>query len=254
MIQIIGLKDVPIIKEKDNVVAVILNAFGKMGLSIEDKDIFVIAHTIISRIEGRVKELKDIVPTEKALEIAELLSNQKDPRIITLILKESRNILKTAVIEGIGKMIVESNLGFVCADAGIDSSNTPKGFVTLLPKDPDKSAAEIRTQIFEKTGKDVAIIISDTHGRAFRRGAINIAVGVAGIKEIKDYRGSKDLFNYQLQKTQIAIADELASAAELIMGEANEGMPIILIRGYDYNDQDGNAQRLIRPKKQDLFR
>ncbi|MHA1130076.1 MAG: coenzyme F420-0:L-glutamate ligase [Candidatus Helarchaeota archaeon] len=254
MIQIIGLEDIPIIKQNENIVEIILHSLSRMGLQIEENDIYIIAQTVISRIEGRVRALKHIKPTEQALEIARTIENTKDPRLISLILEESRQILKIAVIEGIGKIIVESNLGFICADAGIDASNTPNGLVTLLPSDPDKTAAEIRTQIIRTTGKDVGIIISDTHGRPFRTGAVNVAIGIAGIGEILDYRGKVDLFGYQLQKTQIAIADELAAAAELLMGEANEGMPIILIRGYHYNNKDGRAQRLIRPKNQDLFR
>ena len=254
MIQIIGLKNIPIIRQDDDLVEIILNSLEEMQLSIENNDIFVIAHTIISRIEGRVRDFKDISPTQNALEIAEAINNRKDPRLITLILEESKKVLKTAVIEGIGKIIVETKLGFICADAGIDSSNTPNDLVTLLPSDPDKSAAEIRAEISQKTGKDVGIIISDTHGRPFRRGAINVALGVAGIEEIRDYRGQTDLFGYQLQKTLVAVADELASAAELIMGEADEGIPIILIRGYEYRNKDGNAQQLIRPAKHDLFR
>jgi coenzyme F420-0:L-glutamate ligase/coenzyme F420-1:gamma-L-glutamate ligase len=170
-----------------------------------------------------------------------------------LMLGESKKVLRTKMIDGIGKIIVEMKSGVICADAGIDSSNTPTNFVTLLPVDPDKSAAKIRAEILQKTGKDVAVIISDSHGRAFRNAAVNITLGVAGIKEIKDYRGKIDLFGYRLQKKQIAIADELASAAELVMGEADEGMPIVLIRGYQYNDKEGNSQRLIRPRDQDLF-
>ncbi len=254
MIQIIGLQRIPIIKEHDDLVEIMLNSLKQMQLEVEHHDIFVIAHTIISRIEGRIQDLNQITPTQEALQIAKSLNNSKDPRLITLILEESKSILRTAVINGIGKIIVETKLGYICADAGIDKSNTPNDLVTLLPLNPDKSAAEIRTQIFQKTGKDVAVIISDTHGRPFRHGAINVAIGVAGIKEICDYRGRTDLFNYKLQKTQIAIADELASAAELVMGEADEGMPIILIRGYQYEDKDGKAQRLIRPAHQDLFR
>jgi coenzyme F420-0:L-glutamate ligase/coenzyme F420-1:gamma-L-glutamate ligase len=254
MIQIIGLEKIPIIKQKDNLVKIILSSLEQMKLKIQDKDILIIAQTIISRIEGRVRNLNDITPTQEASKIANSINNSKDPRLITLILKEAKAVLRTAVIEKVGKIIVETNLGFICADAGIDASNTPNNAVSLLPLDPDKSAAEIRAQIFQETGRDAAIIISDTHGRPFRRGAINVAIGVAGIKEIQDYRGQTDLFGYQLQKTIIAIADELASAAELIMGEADEGMPIILIRGYDYEVRDGSAQRLIRPKEQDLFR
>jgi coenzyme F420-0:L-glutamate ligase/coenzyme F420-1:gamma-L-glutamate ligase len=252
MIQIIGLKNVPIIKENDNLVEIILKSLEQMELSLENNDILLFAQAIISRIEGRLTDLKTITPTEEAVKIAK--SIDRDPRLITLVLEESKKVLRTAIIDGLGKIIVETNLGFICADAGIDSSNSPNKLVTLLPLDPDKSAAEIRAQILQKTGKDVAIIITDTHGRTFRNGAINVAIGVAGINEILDYRGKVDLFGYKLQKTQIAIADELASAAELIMGEADEGMPIILIRGYHYNEKDGSAKRLIRPANQDLFR
>ena len=252
MIQIIGLKHVPIIKENDDLVEIMLNSLNRMELNVQDSDIFVIAQSIISRKEGRVRDLKKKKPTSDAIQLAKEI--KKDPHLVTLILEESKKVLRTAVIEGNGKIIVETKLGYICADAGIDFSNSPDDLVTLLPVDPDRSAAEVRSQIRKKTGKDVAIIISDTHGRPFRRGSINVALGVAGIKEILDYRGQIDLFGYQLQKTKIAIADELASAAELIMGEAGEGMPIILIRGYYYENKNGNAQRLIRPEKQDLFR
>ncbi|HUY01183.1 MAG TPA: coenzyme F420-0:L-glutamate ligase [Candidatus Deferrimicrobium sp.] len=252
MIQIIGLENIPIIKENDNLVEIILNSLEQMKLKLETYDIFIIAQAIISRIEGRLRDLNSVKPTEAAIEISKTIN--RDPHLVTLILEESKKVLRIAKIEGLGKIIVETNFGFVCADAGIDSSNSPNNMVTLLPLDPDKSAAEIRAQIFRKTGKDVAIIITDTHGRAFRNGAINVAIGVAGIKEILDYRGKVDLFGYQLQKTQIAIVDELASAAELIMGEADEGMPIILIRGYQYENKDGSAKGLIRPADQDLFR
>ena len=252
MIQIIGLKNIPIIHENDDLVEIILDSMDQMQLNIEDSDVFIIAQIVISRVEGRVRDLKEIEPTQDAMQLEKTI--KKDPRLITLILEESKEVLKTAVIGGIGKIIVENKLGFVCADAGIDSSNTPNDNVTLLPENPDKSAAEIRARIRQKTGKDVAIIISDTHGRPFRQGAINVALGVAGIKEIYDYRGRIDLFGYQLQKTQIAIADELASAAEIIMGEADEGMPVILIRGYQFNDREGKGLRLIRPSDQDLFR
>jgi len=252
VIQLIGLKGIPILKKGDDLVVIILAAMEQMGLEIEKGDIFVIAETVISRIEGRVRTLSEIIPTQEAIKIATEL--QKDPRLVTLILQESKKILKMAVINGIGKIIVETNQGYICADAGIDSSNSPRGMVTLLPIEPDRSATRLREQIYNLTKKDVAIIISDTHGRPFRRGAINIALGVSGIEEIHDYRGIPDLFGYTLQKTQVAIADELASAAELIMGEANEGIPIVLIRGYKYNNKDGKGIRLLRPPEEDLFR
>ena len=251
MMQIIGLEKIPIIKENDNQTEKILNALNQMQLNIEDNYILVITQKIVSRAEGRLKDLNKIIPSKEALRIAKIIN--KDPRLITLILGETKEVLRTKIVGGIGKIIVEMKSGVVCADAGIDASNTPTNFVTLLPVNPDKSAAEIRAEILQKTGREIAVIISDSHGRPFRNAAVNIALGVAGIKEIKDYRGKTDLFGYRLQKKQIAIADELTSAAELVMGEADEGMPIVLIRGYQYNEKEGNSQRLIRPRDQELF-
>lgn len=251
MLEIIGLEKIPIIKENDNLVEIILNALNQMKLKIEENDIFVITQKIVSRSEGRLVDLKNVTASKEALRIAKIV--EKDPRLITLMLGESKKVLRTKMIEGIGKIIVEMKSGVICADAGIDASNTPTNFVTLLPVDPDNSAAKIRAEILQKTGKDVAVIISDSHGRSFRNAAVNIALGVAGIKEIKDYRGKIDLFGYRLQKKQVAIADELASAAELVMGEADEGMPIILIRGYKFTEKEGKSQRLIRPRDQELF-
>ena len=252
MIQIVGLEKVPIIKEGDNLVEIILTALDQMGLAIEEKDILVITQKIVSRSEGRLRDLSTIMPSKEAVRIAKIID--KDPRLITLMLGESNKVLRTKMVGGIGKIIVELKSGVVCADAGIDASNTPQNLVTLLPADSDGSAARIRAEILDKTGKEVAVIISDSHGRPFRNAAVNIALGVAGIKEIKDYRGKLDLFGYQLQKKQIAIADELASAAELEIGEADEGVPIVLIRGYHYVETEGSAQHLIRAPDQDLFR
>jgi len=252
VIQLIGLEKIPIIHQNDNLVNIILNAINQMELTIEDNDIFVITQKIISRSEGRLQDLKSVTPSKKALRIAKIID--KDPRLVTLMLEESKAVLRMKMIGGIGKIIVEMKSGVICADAGIDQSNTPNNLVTLLPADSDESAAKIRAEILEKTQKDVAVIISDSHGRPFRNAAVNIAIGVAGIKEIKDYRGKIDLFGYRLQKKQIAIADELASAAELVIGEADEATPIVLIRGYHYEDKDGKAQRLIRTPDQDLFR
>ena len=252
MMQVIELENIPIIKQGDNLVDIILKAFNQMELRLEDQDILVITQKIVSRSEGRLKDLNTVTPSKEALRIAKIV--EKDPRLITLMLGESNGVLRTEMIEGIGKIIVEMTSGVVCADAGIDASNTPNNLVTLLPADSDESAANIRAEIFEKTGKDVAIIISDSHGRPFRNAAVNIALGVAGIEEIKDYRGQIDLFGYRLQKKQIAIADELASAAELEIGEADEGVPIVLIRGYHYEETEGSAQHLIRAPDQDLFR
>jgi coenzyme F420-0:L-glutamate ligase/coenzyme F420-1:gamma-L-glutamate ligase len=170
---------------------------------------------------------------------------------VEVILRESKGIVRM----GNGKLITETKHGIVCANSGVDKSNVPgKRRVALLPKDPDMSARKIREEIRRITGKDVSVIISDTHGRPLREGEINIAIGVAGIKPIRDRRGEKDLFGYTLKVKRTAIADELASAAELVMGQADEGVPVAIIRGYEYPKSEGaKVAELLRPREKDLF-
>jgi coenzyme F420-0:L-glutamate ligase/coenzyme F420-1:gamma-L-glutamate ligase len=249
VIQIIGLKDLPIIKENDDLAELICNAAERQGTPIEDKDIIVITHVIVSRAEGNVVNLNDVVPSDFAKTIAKQLD--KDPALVEVVLRESRGIVRM----GDGHLITETRHGFVCANAGVDQSNVlEERKVALLPKNPDRSAQKIRRGIRQLTGKDVAVIISDTHGRPLREGEINVAIGVAGLKPIRDRRGEKDLFGRVLRVKQTAIADELASAAELVIGQADEGVPVAIIRGYPYQSvEKSRAKELIRPKKKDLF-
>jgi len=249
IVQIIGVRGLPIIKAGDNLAELICQAAKKQGTPIQDGDIIVVSHIVISRAEGRVVDLNNVEPSQFAAQLAEELN--KDPRLVEVILRESRGIIRM----GDGKLITKTKHGFICANSGVDKSNVPgQNIVALLPENPDDSAQKIREEIKRIIGRDVAVIISDTHGRPLREGEINIAIGVAGIKPIRDRRGEKDLFGYTLRVKQAAIADELASAAELVMGQANEGIPAAIIRGYRYpRSEEARATELIRPREKDLF-
>ena len=214
---------------------------------IHDGDIIVIAQKIISKHEGRVIELCTVKPSL----LAEGISSQykKDPHIVELILSESKRIVRMKN----GLIIVETNHGFICANAGIDESNVVNGFATLLPLNSDKSAKTLQTKIFNETGKKTAIIISDTFGRPFRMGQTNCAIGISGLNPILDYSGTLDSFNRILRVTAIAIADELSAAAELVMGKTKK-CPVSIIRDYSYDFADGHLNDLIRPENEDLFK
>jgi len=250
VVQIIGIEGLPIVKAGDDLAGLICDAAKKQGTPIQNGDVIVVTHVIVSRAEGNTVSLETIMPSAFAKSIAE--QYEKDPALVEVVLRESKSIVRMDR----GILITESKHGFVCANSGVDKSNVPGDkVVALLPKDPDASAAKIRDDIRRLTGCDVAVIISDTHGRPLREGEINVAIGVAGIKPIKDRRGEKDLFGYILRVKQTAIADELASAAELVIGQADEGIPAAIIRGYKYpKSEDAKATELIMPKEKDLFR
>lgn len=249
IIQIIGIEGLPIIKAGDNIAELICKAAEKQGTPIQDGDIIVVTHVIVSRAEGRVVNLDEVEPSTFAENVAKLYD--KDPALVEVVLREAKSIRRMAD----GKIITETKHGFVCANSGVDKSNVPgERCVALLPENPDASADRIRREIKRLTNCDVAIIISDTHGRPLREGEINVAVGVAGLKPIRDRRGEKDLFGYVLRVKQTAVADELASAAELVIGQANEGVPAAIIRGYKFlKSEDARAVELIRPREKDLF-
>jgi len=249
VIQIIGIERLPTVKTGDNLAELICNAAESQGTRIQNGDILVITHVIVSRAEGRVVNLDEVIPSEFAKNIA--AQYEKDPALVEVVLQESKSIRRM----GDGKLITETKHGFICANSGIDKSNVPgERNVALLPEDPDRSAEEIRQVIRRLSGCDVAVIISDTHGRPLRKGEINVAIGVAGIKALRDRRGESDLFGYVLRVKQTAIIDELASAAELAIGQANEGIPVAIIRGYNYlKSENARTTDLIRPKEEDLF-
>lgn len=250
VIQIIGIEGLPIIKAGDNLAELICNAAKRQGTPIQDGDVIVVTHVIVSRAEGNTLNLDTVTPSTFAKNIAEQF--EKDPAMVEVVLRESKSVVRMDR----GILITESKHGFVCANSGVDKSNVPGDkVVALLPENPDASAARIRNEIRRLTGCDVAVIISDTHGRPLREGEINVAIGVAGIKPIRDRRGEKDLFGYVLRVKQTAIADELTSAAELVIGQADEGIPAAIIRGYNYpKSEDARATELIMPKEKDLFR
>ena len=226
----------------DNLTKIILNS-----TDICDGDILVIAQKIISKQEGRLVELSTVNPSL----LSEGISSQykKDPRVVELVLSESKRIVRMKN----GLIITETKNGFICANSGIDESNVVNGFATLLPLNSDESAEQLRKEIFNKTGKTVAIIISDTFGRPFRMGQTNCAIGISGLQPILDYSGTFDSFNRMLRVTAIAIADELSSAAELVMGKTTK-CPVVIIRNYSFNSDNHSIQDLIRPENEDLFR
>ena len=226
----------------DNLSKIIINS-----ADIDDGDILVIAQKVISKQEGRIVELSSV----KTSLLSEGISSQynKDPRIVELILSESKRIVRMKS----GLIIVETNHGFICANAGIDESNVADGFATLLPLNSDKSAKLIRNKILDETGKNIAIIIADTFGRPFRMGQTNCAIGISGLNPILDYSGTLDSFDRILRVTAIAIADELSAAAELVM-EKTKKSPVVIIRNYPYDLMDKSIDDLIRPENEDLFK
>lgn len=248
-VQVIGLKNIPIVKEGDDLARLICAAAMQQQTPIENGDVIVITHVVVSRAERNMINLDNVVPSEFASTIAKKLG--KNPALVEVILRESKSIVRM----GDGHLITETRHGFFCANSGVDQSNVPgERIVAPLPKNPDRTARKIRKKIMRLTRKDVAVIISDTHGRPLREGAINVAVGVAGINPIMDRRGETDLFGYVLRVKQTAIADELASAAELVIGQAKEGIPVAIIRGYPYpKSEKASAKMLIRKRRKDLF-
>ncbi|MGB5912950.1 MAG: coenzyme F420-0:L-glutamate ligase [Promethearchaeia archaeon] len=258
-IELLGLENFPLIKVGDNIAQIIFNKLNENNISLQNGDILVIAQTIISKSIGRIRDLKKIKPSKKAIEIYNRITPKgkkvhipiKSPELIQAILDESEAILKTEHV-----LIVETKHGFVCANAGIDKSNIEgENNVCLLPENPDEEANKIRSSLKKLTGKDLAIIISDSFGRPFRVGAIGVALGISGINPILDKRGVKDLFGYELQSTIVGQVDNLASAAQLVMGEADEGLPVVIIRDYKFDlVKNSSISAILRDKNLDLFR
>jgi coenzyme F420-0:L-glutamate ligase/coenzyme F420-1:gamma-L-glutamate ligase len=246
-LQLFQIPGLPEIERGDDLARQIAAAAKKAGLKFEAGDILVVAQKILSKAEGAVVRLATVKPSAESRELAEGL--KKDARVVELVLKESRRILRRDRV-----LIVETHHGFVCANAGIDHSNVPgSDVVTLLPRDPDRSARELAASLRKRTGKRIAVIISDTFGRPWRLGLTNVAIGAAGLPVLRDLRGARDRQRKPLTATILAVADELAAAAGLLMGKA-EGVPAVLIRGYRYKPASENAASIIRPAAEDLFR
>lgn len=246
-VEILPLPGLPEIKPGDDIALAIAQAVRAGDMRIVGDDIFVIAQKIISKAEGRIVELDQVAPSERARHWADEWS--KDARVVELVLRESKRIVRMER----GVIISETQHGFVCANAGIDVSNADAGTAILLPENPDASAHALQARLSEAFSCHVGVIVSDTFGRAWREGLVNVALGVAGLSPLIDYRGQFDARGRALQATVIAIADELASAAELVMGKADR-LPVALIRGANIAARSGNGADLIRPAEKDLFR
>ena len=247
-LELIGIENIGEIRAGDSVGRRIGDACSASGIALDDADILIVAQKIVSKAEGRMVRLDTVSPSARARALARELD--KEPELVEIILSESREVIRS----GGRTLVVETHHGFVCANAGVDQSNVGLRQVALLPQDPDKSAREIRQAIARSTGKRPAVIISDSFGRAWRIGTVDVAIGVAGMCPIKDERGLDDRYGYRLKAAVAAIADEFAAAAELVMGK-RDGVPAVIARGYDIETkEDGSAQELLRPRAEDLFR
>lgn len=249
-LSVVGVEGLPEIEEGAPLARLIVDAIDRGGLWLEDGDVLVIAQKIVSKAEGRFARLSDVTPSPRALELA--AKTNKDPRLVELMLRESREVLRAKT----NVLIVEHRLGFVMASAGLDQSNVPHAddCVLLLPEDPDASAQRLRSELRELCAVDAGVVINDSFGRAWRNGVTGTAIGIAGIPGVVDMRGKPDREQRTLQVTQIAVADEIAAAASLVMGQADEGIPAVLVRGFPYERRDGSVRELIRPREEDLFR
>lgn len=244
---------IPLVRPGDDLASLLLDALSSSGDSLEDGDILVIAQKIFSKAQGRYVSIADVTASTEAEKLA--IEVDKDPRIVELILSESSEVVRHRP----GVLIVAHKLGFVMANAGIDASNVAEGGedddrVLLLPVDPDGDCAKLRAEIKDRAGAEVVVIMNDSVGRAWRSGTTGIAIGVAGMPAILDLRGDDDLFGRELKVSIVGIADELAAAASILQGQAAEGAPAVIIRGYSVDGEHTTGQALIRDKDEDLFR
>jgi coenzyme F420-0:L-glutamate ligase / coenzyme F420-1:gamma-L-glutamate ligase len=244
-VRVIALEGIPELREGDDLAAFVHEAAERLG-GLEDADVVVVAQKAVSKVEGRVVRLADIEPSDRARELA---GEDGDPRHLEVILREAREVVRSRP----PLVIAETRHGFVCASAGVDASNAPEeGTLVLLPLDPDASAARLRARLAELSGADIGVIVSDSFGRAWRQGTTDVALGVAGLVALRDLRGTADARGRELHTTQIAVADELAGAAELVLGKARE-VPAAVVRGIDVRGE-GTAAEFVMPRERDLFR
>ncbi|MBI5034266.1 MAG: coenzyme F420-0:L-glutamate ligase [Chloroflexi bacterium] len=247
-----ALPNIPLVMRDDDLAMIILRGLHDARIELQDGDVLVLAQKIVSKSEGRMVRLRDVTPSAQATELSK--QSNKDVRFCQVVLWDTREVLRVRD----GLIIVETKHGWVCANAGIDRSNVAphdeEEWVLRLPEDADRSARELRERLRTLTSRDIGIVINDTHGRAWRNGAIGVAIGVAGLPAVEDLRGKSDLFGYQLQVTTIGLADQIASAASLVQGQADEGRPIVHVRGVPKSQRDGSAHEIVRTKEQDLFR
>ncbi len=240
-VELIPVTGLPIVEGGEDIAKLILER-----VEIKDKDILVISSTFISKAEGRVVKLSDVKVTEKARKLAEKIG--KKPEFVQVVLDESEEILIDYPF-----LLVKAKYGAVCVNAGVDGSNVKEGYVVLIPKNPDESAERIRKRIKELSGKDVGVIVTDTNGRCFRKGVVGVAVGCAGIEVLKSWIGEKDLYGKELEVTVECVADEIAGAANIIMGEAGDGIPAVIVRGLNLAG-NGKASDIFRKEEEDIIR
>ena len=251
--ELIGIENFPLIKENDNLSEIIYESILNNNIKLESNDILVLAETVVSKAEGNIVKVDDVKVSSEAIEMSKLSS--KDARLCQIILDNSNEVIRCQE----GLIITETKHGFICANSGIDNSNCEEGYVTPLPVNPDESARKIKEYLDEKFSCDIGVIISDTQGRAWRVGAIGVAVGISGIHPYSDFRGCVDLYGQELQSTIEATADELASAAGLLMGQSNSGICLVVIKGYDSSfskckKDESSIDEIIRDKNMDAFR
>lgn len=246
-LRITGLRGLPEVRPGDDLGGLILGALADAGLAVRDGDVLVVTQKVVSKAEGRLVRLADFEPSAAACAWAVRLG--RDPRLVELILRESARIVRMDR----GILIAETHHGFICANAGVDTSNVPDGMAALLPEQPDASAERLRTALGRGLGVAVGVIVSDTFGRPWREGQVNVAIGAAGVQALADWRGLPDAYGRRLQATVVAVADEIAAAAELVMGKA-EDIPVALVSGAARFGGSGSAGALIRRAEDDLFR
>lgn len=244
------LEGLPLIQPGADLAHLLLTALRARHMELQDGDVLVLAQKIVSKAEGRAVRLDSVQPGEEAQDLA--AQTEKDPRLVQLILDESNEVLRARP----GLLIVEHRLGFVCANAGIDHSNVAgdEEEVLLLPEDPDASAGAIRKKLERASGARLGVLVIDSHGRAWRLGTQGLAIGLSGLPGLADLRGRPDLFGRELRVTTVGVADELAAAASLLMGQADEGCPAVHVRGFPYSLREGKLKELLRPREQDAFR
>ncbi len=251
-LQLFALRDFPLVKPGDDLAAQISQSLVDNQLALQDGDIVVLAQKIVSKAENRYRALKDITPRDEAVKLAH--ETGKDPRAVELVLQESNRVLRYRY----GSIVVEHKLGFVHANAGIDQSNLPGNadseMALLLPEDSDASAHALRNTLQEKHNVKIGVVINDSFGRAWRLGTVGISIGIAGFDPLLDLRGQPDLFGRKLEITQVGIGDEIAAAASLLMGQAGEGVPVVILRGLQLPEVEGTVQNLLRKPNEDMFR
>lgn len=243
-----ALSGVPMVRPGDDLAAVVTDALAASGMALEEDDIVVLAQKIVSKAEGRQVSLSKVVPSAAALDLAR--ETGKDPRLVHLILDEAEAVVRVRP----GLLIVRNRHGLVLANAGIDQSNVGVGDVLLLPADPDASAARLRAALLAATGRTVAVLVIDSLGRAWRMGTAGTTIGLAGMPGVLDLRGRRDLTGRPLESSDLAFADEVAAAASLAMGQADEGTPVVIVRGLTYPHSTDQARSIVRPAAMDLFR